>query len=231
MRALRPALAALLLGVGLTLGPGTAPRVALGCSCVAPQPLARYAGEDTVILSGTVTGDDGDGVAVAVQHWFAGTGAAAVVVIAGDFGNGASCGLGSRPPVGSTWIGVAWRQPDEDLGDLLDTTVQVSICSPFADLATPEGAALLQEATATFGEGEPVPADIASPGTVDETPAPAAPAAPAIPSATPVVDEGLPRETVAAVMVGGVLVLGIAVLGVVLLVGLRGRRAGGAPPG
>jgi hypothetical protein len=32
-------------------------------------------------------------------------------------------------------------------------------------------------------------------------------------------------------MVGGVLVLGIAVLGVVLLIGLRGRRAGGAPPG
>lgn len=228
---LRAATGSFILAAALLLGLGTAiPRVVSACSCVGPQPLAAYAGPDTVIFSGTVVGEDVDGVRVGVERWFSGSGAAAVVLIEGDFGNGASCGVGSRPAAGTRWLWVAFRPPAEGLANPIDAgAVQINICQPFADLATPAGAALLEEAMATFGEGAPVPvpADIASPGTVEETPAPAAPATPAT---TPVVDAGVPRETVAAVAVGGVLVLGVAVLGVVLLIGRRGRGAGGEPP-
>jgi hypothetical protein len=121
------------------------PRPAVACSCIGPQPLEQYAKDGSVILAGRVVGRDAVGVQVAVDRWFAGDGAARAVWITGDFGNGASCGVGSEPPVNTQWLWVAWR-PDGEQG------LRISICAPTGDLATPEGQALLAEAEATFGE-------------------------------------------------------------------------------
>ena len=183
-RAFVPALGALVLASALLLGRGVAiPEVASACSCIGPQPLEAYAGPDTAIFAGQVVGDDPDGVRVAVEQWFSGTGAAPIVLIAGDFGNGASCGVGSRPSLGSRWIWVAWRpQGEEGIPNPLDDGVQISICQPFADLSTPEGEALLQEAIATFGGGA---APTGSPSGEAPTDGPsAAPSAPPAPGRT-----------------------------------------------
>jgi len=122
------------------------PERVVACSCMGPQPLETYADEGSVIFAGRVDGREARGVRVAVSHWFAGEGAAPVAWIGGDFGNGASCGVGSEPIVGSQWIWVAWRP--EDGGD-----PSISICAPTADLTSKEGQQLLAEAQRTFGPG------------------------------------------------------------------------------
>jgi hypothetical protein len=199
MRRLAPALGGLLLGIGLLLGRGVSvPEIAVACSCVAPQPLAAYAGPEAVIFAGQVVGDDADGVRGAVEDWFSGTGAAPVVLIAGDFGNGASCGVGARPPVESRWIWVAFRPPEEGLANPLDTGVQINICQPFADLSTPEGEALLAEAVETFGDGGAVPT--------------AAPGGTEIPEEQARATDPLLIGAVVAAILVGVLILGVAVL-------------------
>jgi hypothetical protein len=232
-RALVPAVGALLLASALLLGRGLAiPEVAVACSCIAPQPLAAYAGEDVAIFAGQVVGDDPDGVRVAVEQWFSGAGAAPVVLIAGDFGNGASCGVGARPPVGSRWIWVTWRPQGEGIPNPLDDGVQINICQPFADLSTPQGEALLQEAIATFGGGEaPTGGPSAAPS--DDAASPEATTSPtAAPGtmATPPVDVGPSGEAVATAATAGVLLLGTALLVAVLLIGRRGRGTGTQPP-
>ncbi len=239
-RAFVPALGALVLASALLLGRGVAiPEVASACSCIGPQPLEAYAGPDTAIFAGQVVGDDPDGVRVAVEQWFSGTGAAPIVLIAGDFSNGASCGVGSRPSLGSRWIWVAWRPQDEEgIPNPLDDGVQISICQPFADLSTPQGEALLQEAIATFGGGA---APTGSPSGEAPTDGPSAapsaapsagPESPASPVATaaPAPTSGPSSETIAIVAAGGVLLLGLGVLAGVLLVGRRGRGTGSPPP-
>jgi hypothetical protein len=172
----------------------TLPRPAEACSCVEPQPLARYASQGSVILAGRVDGRDERGVRVAVERWFAGAGPAQPVWIAGDFGNSASCGVGSEPPVGSRWIWVAFRPDGErDLG--------ISLCEPTADLATPEGQDLLDEALRTFGRGDP-PAGI--------------PVALPAPEARPL--DPLPILATGAVMILG----GVAIGGTVVVARRRG---------
>jgi hypothetical protein len=210
MRGLLATLAALPAGVmvvvALLLAAATtvaAPRDARACSCVAPMPLADYAAEGSVILSGRVLADDGEGVQVGVETWFAGPGAAPVVRIGGDFGNGASCGVGSRPPVGSRWIWVAWRpEPENPVEGMLPRDLGISICAPFGDLATPEGQALLLEAQTTFGGSAPEPAASAQ-------------AEPSAAADAPLLVAG-----------GGVLIAGALVLLVAILVARR-RPSGG----
>ncbi len=121
------------------------PRPVAACSCIAAQPLAQYAKDGSVIISGRVIGRDAVGVQVAVDRWFAGSDPARGVWITGDFGNGASCGVGSEPPMGTEWIWVAWR-PEGEPG------LSISICAPIADLSTPAGQELLAEARQTFGD-------------------------------------------------------------------------------
>jgi len=195
--------AAVVLASAASLG---TPRDALACSCVAPMPLADYAAQGNVILAGQVIADDGEGVQVGVETWFAGPGAAPVARIAGDFGNGASCGVGSRPAVGSRWIWVAWRpEPENPVEGLLPGDLSISICAPFGDLATPEGQALLSEAQETFGSGV-----TPEPATSAEGPPPTTP-------------EG-------AVLVAGV---GVLVLGALVLLGavlVARRRSSPAEP-
>jgi hypothetical protein len=214
----RTTLAALLLATslaaGLVIGVGMlTPQVAVACSCVERMPLAKYAGEGTVIFAGTVTNSDEDGLLVNVDQWFSGTGAAPVILISGDFGNGSSCGIGGRPPAGSSWLVVAGRVDDGGLvPELTGAPVTVSICSPFVDLATPEGQALLAEAVETFGGGEPVetvPTTAAAPPTPAPSPSAAADAG------------GIPAETLATAGVVLTLVAGLGVLALALLVARR----------
>jgi hypothetical protein len=172
----------------------------VACSCMGPQPLEVYAADGHVIFAGRVDGRDAGGVRVAVSRWFAGDGAAPVVWITGDFGDGAGCGVGSEPSVGSQWIWVAWRP--EDSGD-----PSISICAPTAELPSQEGQQLLAEAQRTFGSGL----------LEEAAPDPADPAEPA--GAAPGVDP-------AVVVAGGVvLAAGILVLGGTALIA-RDRRAG-----
>ena len=214
----RTTLAALLLATGLAaglaLGAGIiAPQIAVACSCVAQMPLAEYAGEDTVIFAGTVTNSDEDGLLVNVDQWFSGTGAAPVILISGEFGDSAACGLGGRPPAGSSWLVVGGRVDDGGLvPELTGAPVMVSICSPFVDLATPEGQALLAEAVETFGGGR----------TRRQT-APSAPPTPApSPSASAADDGGgLSNETLATAAVVATLLAGLGVLVLALLVARR----------
>jgi hypothetical protein len=204
-------LAAALVAALLAFVPQLAmPRPVAACSCIAPQPLAQYATDGSVILSGTVIGRDALGVQVAVTQWFSGDRPSPLVRIAGDFGNGASCGVGSEPPAGSSWIWVAWRPEGED-------DLSISICTPFADLSTPEGQSLLAEAQQTFaGGGVPSPA----PGSPSEPPV----------ESTPPEDAGVTGGTVMIAAVGGVVVLAALVLGATAVVARRRRPAdpGGA---
>lgn len=151
--------AAILVAALLAIVPQLAlPKPAVACSCVGPQPLAQYANDGSVILSGRVVGKDAMGVQVAVDRWFSGLGATRAVWITGDFTAG-MCGVGSEPPAGSQWIWVAWR-PEGELG------LSISMCTPTGDLATPEGQALLAEAEATFGDvGVTLPGSGVAPGT------------------------------------------------------------------
>jgi hypothetical protein len=233
MRSLATTLAALLLAVGLSLATGVViPHVAVACSCIGPQPLAAYAGEETVIFAGEIVSDDSEGLLIDVEQWFSGDGAAPVQLIAGDFGNGASCGIGMRPAVGSRWLVVAWRPPDGSLlPDLPVTPVSISICQPFLDLDTPEGAALLAEAMDTFGDGAGIPSSPESPGS-GPADSPAAPATTGpTASATPAADDGPSAETLALVAAVGTLAIGAGVLVVVLLVARRRTTGGGTAAG
>jgi uncharacterized protein (TIGR03382 family) len=214
LRVLTALAASLVLATGLVLGVGIAvPRLAHACSCVAPQPLAAYAGPDNVILAGQVTGPDGGGVQVGVERWFSGDHASPVVRIAADFGNGGSCGIGFVPDQGSRWIWVLWRPEVEDpLGELAaNDNLQVNICQPYGDLATPEGRALFTEAVKTFGDGGE---------------ATSAPAVPVPPEPTQAAAPGAPdAATVSTIAVGGVIAVGALVLALVVLLSRR-RPAG-----
>ena len=232
MRPLLSAGASLLLAVGLLLGFGTTvPQVVHACSCIGPQPLEAYAGEENVIFAGQVVGQDDPGVRYAVENWFSGTEPADNVRVAGDWENGGMCGLGFVPAEGTRWVGVAWRPPSDDpLAELeANENLTVSICQPFLDLDTAEGQKLFAEAVATFGEGtvDP-PVDPAAPESPDSgrTPAPEAPTTPApTPAATPEAPGGPNAETVSMIAVGGVIAVGALVLVAVALVGRR-RPAG-----
>lgn len=156
-RVSRTSLPALLLALALMFVSGaTFGDVALACTC-AMQQLADFTGEYGVVFAGTVVKDDDNGVTVAVEHWFSGTGAASEVLISGNFGGDNSCGVDIRPAVGSRWIMAAWRPPFKVKPALFENTVNVGLCAPFANLSTPEGAALLEEAKAIFGDGVPLP--------------------------------------------------------------------------
>jgi hypothetical protein len=232
MRALVSAGASLLLAVGLLLGFGTAvPQIVHACSCVGPQPLEAYAGEENVIFAGQVVAEPQPGVRYAVENWFSGTEPAELIRVAGDWENGGMCGLGLVPAEGSRWVGVAWRPPsDNPLGELeANENLTVSICQPFLDLDSPEGQELFAEAVATFGEGtvdpppDPASPESPVPGT---TPAPQAPTTPApTPAATPEAPGGPNAETVSMIAVGGVIAVGALVLVGVALLGRR-RPAG-----
>jgi len=166
------------------------------CSCMAPQPMAAYDTAQNAVFAGTVGPPDARGVPVRVTTWYHGPGAAAVVYLAkASFGDGAACGT-TPPAAGTSWIWVSWL-PDGE------RDLQTSLCDPSARLDSPEGAAMVADAAATFG-GVPPPGAAAEPPTTAPGPS-------------------VPPEAAAAVLVGTV-VLGIALFGAVAV--LARRRPG-----
>ena len=59
------------------------------CDCMAMEPMATYAGSpDRVIFTGTVQMPEPAGTPVVVTRWFQGDGAAGIVRIQGEWGQG-----------------------------------------------------------------------------------------------------------------------------------------------
>jgi hypothetical protein len=172
----------------------TAAAPTFACSCVQPEPMAAYATADNAVFSGTAGPSDGRGVPVRVGQWFSGPGAAAIVYLsAASFAGESSCGT-SAPPAGTEWI---WVTFVGERGDLM-----TGLCNPHGQLGTPEGDALLADATKTFG-------GVALPGVIATDPPDVAPETPA---ETPPVR----TELGGAIVLGTVGLAGALLLGVVL---------------
>ena len=143
------------------------------CSCAAPGPMAEYDGAGNAVFSGTAGPLDGRGVPVRVATWYHGAGAAPLVYLAkAGFGDSASCGT-TVPTAGTSWIWVTWLP--EGGGD-----PQSGLCSPSAQLGTPEGDAMVADATATFGGAPPDGAELDPPGAVTGPTVPADAAVPVL---------------------------------------------------
>jgi hypothetical protein len=128
------------------------------CDCMALEPMAAYAGSpERVIFSGTVQMPEAAGTPVVVTRWFQGEGAAGIVRIQGEWGQGGASCETPMPPAGTEWIFVASRFEGE---------LAVNLCTPHAAVGSDAGAAMLADAITTFGGGGGAP-----PG---ESPAPAA---------------------------------------------------------
>jgi hypothetical protein len=156
--------------------------------------MAAYATADNAVFSGTAGPSDARGVPVRVGQWFSGPGAAPIVYLsAASFSGESSCGT-SAPPAGTEWI---WVTFVGERGDLM-----TGLCNPHGQLGTPEGDALLADATKTFG-------GIAPPGATATDPPEAAPETPA---ETPPIRS----ELGGAIVLGTVGLAGALLLGVVL---------------
>jgi hypothetical protein len=191
-RVRRAAIAAALPFLTVTLWL-TAAGPAFACSCVMPGPMSEYASSDAAVFSGTAGPLDARGVPVRVSTWYHGDAAAPLVYLAkASFGQESSCG--TKPPAnGSSWIWVAYLSPEGgDYG--------TGLCSPSAQLGTPEGAAMVADAAATFGGAPPPGAQTGPPE--------AAPTPPLSPDQAPLI-------------LAATIALGLVVLGVVAMLAVR----------
>ena len=170
----------------------TAAAPTFACSCVQPEPIAAYATADNAVFSGTAGPSDARGVPVRVGQWFSGPGAAAIVYLsASSFSGESSCGT-SAPAAGTQWIWVTF------VGERAD--FMTGLCNPHGELGTPEGDALLADATKTFG-------GVAPPGVTESDPPEVAPQTP-------------PETPPARTELGGAIVLGTVGLAGALLLGV-----------
>lgn len=152
MRHLRIGLAVAVLAGSFSLLGLASPDCAYACSCVQPQPIGTYVDQpDTMVLTGTVVemGADRRGT-FHVDRWFQGSSEVSDIPIMG--GDGADCGIPLA--VGQELVMVAF---------VADGFLKPNICSPWADLSTPEGQQLRDETIEAFGEGT-LPDDAPAPG-------------------------------------------------------------------
>jgi hypothetical protein len=171
------------------------------CDCMALEPMSAYVGSpERVIFSGTVQMPEPNGTPVLVTRWFQGEGAAGIVHVQGEWGQGGASCETLLPPAGTEWIFVASRFEGE---------LAVNLCTPHAAVGSDTGAAMLADAIATFGDGGGAP-----PGA---SPPPAAPAEPAVQGAA---SDQLPVVPIVA----SVAIVGL-IAGVLLVV--RSRRSEG----
>lgn len=169
------------------------------CSCMGPEPMAAYVGSpERAIFSGTVQMPEPAGTPVVVTRWFQGAGAAGIVWIQGEWGQGGASCETPMPPAGTEWIFVASQ---------FEGSLAVNLCTPHAAVGSDAGAAMLADAIATFGDGGGAP-----PG---ESPPPAAPEQGA----------GGGVDPMPIVLTVGLVVLVGVVAGALLAV--RGRRGAG----
>ncbi len=192
--------AACLMSFGILLW--TAGPVA-ACSCAMPGPMKEYATVENAVFTGTAGEQIDRGVPVEVDQWLWGEGAADVVwLTAGSFGDSAGCGT-NPPPAGTSWIWVAWLPGNNgDFG--------TGLCSPHAQLDTPEGQTMLADALAVFDAQAP-PASTPEPTQAPEAPAPVDPASTG-------------RDATMLVIGGGVVLASVAMFGVIALVARRQNR-------
>ena len=119
------------------------------CDCMALEPMSAYVGSpERVIFSGTVQAPEPNGTPVLVTRWFQGEGAAGIVRIQGEWGQGGASCETPLPPAGTEWIFVASRFEGE---------LAVNLCTPHAAVGSDAGAAMLADAIATFGDGGGAP--------------------------------------------------------------------------
>jgi hypothetical protein len=172
------------------------------CSCMGPEPMAAYVGSpERAIFSGTVQAAEPVGTPVIVTRWFQGEGAAGIVWIKGEWGQGGASCETPLPPAGTEWIFVASRFEGE---------LAVNLCTPHAAVGSDAGAAMLADAIATFGDGG---GGGAPPG---ESPPPAAPVQGA---------GGAAVDPMPIVLTVGLVAAAGLVAGALLVV--RGRRGAG----
>ena len=201
------------MSLGLLVRPvAVAPTVA--CSCAMdPDPIGAAAGDPRqAVFSGVVQPPTADGTPVVLTRWFGATAPQPVVWLdnAGfEDPMGGMCGT-NRPPAGSEWIFVAYRDQAGKFG--------VNLCSVQAALDTEQGQRLLDEAQAVFGPAPPVPVATVEPVPVATTPPVPAPTARPVASGDPVVaarSDGQPIPAGVLLMAGGaglVIALGAALL-------------------
>jgi hypothetical protein len=159
---MRPVAASLLLVLGAVfLQAVQLPQRVFACSCAGPPKLADVVDNaDAVVFVGKVGQQVGGRIPVSVSTWFHGAGAADLVwVEAGEIPDGRggvmvnTCGPSFTQ--GETRLFVAYGVPP----GLLST----SNCAPGARVDTPEGQALINEATLVFGAPQPPPSPVPEP--------------------------------------------------------------------
>jgi hypothetical protein len=198
--------AALIASLGILLGTA-GPAVA--CSCAMNSAMKEYATAEHAVFAGTAGDRQDRGVPVDVTQWLWGQGAADVVwLTASSFGDSAGCGT-NPPPPGTSWIWVAWLPGNNgDFG--------TGLCSPAAQLDTPEGQAMLADALTVFNAAAP-------PGATPEpTHAPESPSSPE--------PEDGGRDP-GMLWIGGLVILAsLGMFGAVALIARRQNRAGSGQP-
>ncbi len=144
----RSAIVRVAIAVAILVSAGVATRLVspdcvAACSCVQPDPISRYAGRpDLAIVTGTVTaiGADQRGT-FHIDRIYSGSVDGADVRIQG--GDGANCGLPMK--AGQSLVMVASTG---------DGTLAPSICLPWADLSSPEGAKYVAILESEVGQGK-----------------------------------------------------------------------------
>jgi hypothetical protein len=119
------------------------PAVAFACKC-APVSIGALDPATNQVYVGVAGAAIPGGTPMIVEAWFSGPGEAPEVLLAASsFGDSASCGI-EPLPVGSSWI-MSAQVPEPGAVPV------TGMCQPHAALETPEGQAMLAEATAAYG--------------------------------------------------------------------------------
>ena len=148
----------LALLIGLSVGSLAMPRAAVACSCVGPEDIIDAAGREpgSAVFTATAGARIGDDIPVVVTRWLLGPPPAGPVVLKGT-PPGDMCGSTSPPP-GGEYLFVTYQNEI--------ARFNISGCSVQADIASPEGQALLARAIGRFGPGvapDPDPPPTAAP--------------------------------------------------------------------
>jgi hypothetical protein len=135
----------LALLVGLSLGVLAMPPAVAACSCVGPEDIVDTAGREpgSAVFTATAGQRVGDDIPVLVTRWLAGPPAIGAVVLKATPPDD-MCGS-TTPAPGGEYLFVTYQS---------DTArFNINGCSVQADVASPEGHALLARAIGRFGPG------------------------------------------------------------------------------
>lgn len=149
----------LALVVGLSLGVLAMPRAVAACSCVPPDAIIDTAGREpgSAVFTAKAGQRVGDDIPVQVTRWLAGLPPIGVVVLRGSAPDD-MCGS-TTPPPGGEYLFVTYQSES--------ARFSINGCSVQADVASPEGQALLARAIGRFGPGvaaDPDPSPAATSG-------------------------------------------------------------------